>query len=235
MGCDGGTIPKRNEIVKNKRKDQARDKDADLSAKWQYCSLSGLKLKKPIVACHLGRLYNKLAIVEHLLERQAQSSKNAPPSSSSTISQSDDPISHIRCLNDIKELTLKERDDKAQATSSTAEQFKVPFVCPISGLEISGKYKFYYLVTCGCVFSERALKEVPNEKQCIICYKPYDPDIDLIVLNGSSKEIEELRRRIPIRKEKAHAAKKAQRRANPTDSDGNSSKRHKRKMITVAS
>lgn len=234
MGCDGGTIPKRNEIVKNKRKNQTGDKDAGLSAKWQYCSLSGLKLKKPIVACQLGRLYNKLALVEHLLERIVPKNTN----DASTSAHQDDPIPHIKCLNDTKELKLKERDDKASAASSTADQFKAPYVCPISGLELSGKYKFYYLFTCGCVFSERALKEVPNDKQCIICYQPYDPDMDLIVLNGDKDEIEELKQRLPVRRQRTLAAKKQQKihkRKDADDAGRSSSKRPKKKLVTAAS
>lgn len=48
MGCDGGTIPRRDELVKNKKKPEERDKDADLAAKWQYCALSSTKLRLPV-------------------------------------------------------------------------------------------------------------------------------------------------------------------------------------------
>lgn len=48
MGCDGGTIPKRDELVKKKKKQEEKDKDADLAAKWQYCAISSTKLKEPI-------------------------------------------------------------------------------------------------------------------------------------------------------------------------------------------
>jgi hypothetical protein len=36
------------------------------------------------------------------------------------------------------------------------------FVCPITLKEMNGKLKFVYLNTCGCVFSEQGLKEVPS-------------------------------------------------------------------------
>lgn len=185
MGCDGGTIPKRNEIVKNKQKNQERDKNADLSAKWEFCSLSGQRLKKPIVACQLGRLYNKEAIIEHLLE-----SKSSGPSTSNL------QVSHIRSLKDVRELNLKTKQDSKEShqASSGNEKFKAQFVCPISGLILNGKYRIYYIYTCGCVLSERALKEVPNEKQCILCSKSYNPQTDLIPLNSDDiKELEERR------------------------------------------
>ena len=51
MGCDGGTIPKRDELVKKKKKQEEKDKDADLAAKWQHCTISSSKLKEPIGMC----------------------------------------------------------------------------------------------------------------------------------------------------------------------------------------
>lgn len=35
-----------------------------------------------------------------------------------------------------------------------------PYICPISGLEMTGKFRFIFLWSCGCVLAERALKEV---------------------------------------------------------------------------
>ncbi len=40
------------------------------------------------------------------------------------------------------------------------------FICPITMKEMNGKLKFVYLDTCGCVFSEQGLKEVPSSS-CI--------------------------------------------------------------------
>jgi hypothetical protein len=36
------------------------------------------------------------------------------------------------------------------------------YMCPVSGLEMNGKHKFVAIWSCGCVFSERALKHVPT-------------------------------------------------------------------------
>ena len=57
MGCDGGTIPKRHELVRTKKKPEEKDKVSDLASKWQYCALSNQPLKEPIVACELGRYF----------------------------------------------------------------------------------------------------------------------------------------------------------------------------------
>lgn len=224
MGCDGGTIPKRNEIVKNKQSNHNRDKDADLSARWQFCYLSGLRLKKPIVACQLGRLYNKDAILEYLIElKSPHGSDGDPPSNSSK-------VSHIKSLKDVKTLNLREKtdfDQGRQATSST-EAFKAQYSCPISGLDINGKYKFYFLFSCGCVFSERALKEVSNEHQCIVCSNPYNPDVDLIVLNGNEAETRRLKDSLINRKRQQRREKHQ----NPPDAPGPCSSRSTHRVET---
>lgn len=193
MGCDGGTIPKRQEIVKNKQKDAVRDKNVDLSAKWQFCALSGLRLKRPIVACQLGRLYNKTAIIEYLLDYKTA---NKPTTFSPV-------VSHIKSLKHVRELTLTDRSSSnrnGSSSTSSDEHLRSQFVCPTTGLEMSGRYKFYFLFTCGCVISERALKQVPNDKKCILCSKPYDPELDLIVINGDEEEMKELGERLAERR-----------------------------------
>lgn len=55
MGADGGTIPKRCELVKSKKKKEKIDKNVANAARWRICRLSQEPLKRPIVACPLGR------------------------------------------------------------------------------------------------------------------------------------------------------------------------------------
>ena len=40
MGCDGGTIPTRDELVKLKKKPEQKDADAVRLLKWAHCALS---------------------------------------------------------------------------------------------------------------------------------------------------------------------------------------------------
>ncbi|XP_047111965.1 replication termination factor 2 isoform X2 [Schistocerca piceifrons] len=75
MGCDGGTIPRRDELVRKKEKPEQKDKNSELSFRWQHCSITQLPLQPPIVACGYGRLYNKDAVIEMLLDKA-----NAPES-----------------------------------------------------------------------------------------------------------------------------------------------------------
>lgn len=173
MGCDGGTIPRRDELVRVKKKAEAKDKDSSLAFQWQCCALTQQPLQKPIVMCGLGRLYNKLNVIEAILNKEI--SRECP---------------HIKTLKDVKDLKLtpnpafKEEDKKEGALDSRS----VPYICPVIGLEMSGKFRFIGIWTCGCVFSERALKEVKTQN-CHKCQKPFD-DEDVVILNGNEADLE---------------------------------------------
>lgn len=72
-------------------------------------------------------------------------------------------VSHVRNLKDIKDLKLTSNPAfKNDANSSSS-----PYICPVIGLEMSGKFRFVAIWSCGCVFSERALKEIDTK----ICHK----------------------------------------------------------------
>ncbi|KAM6927248.1 replication termination factor 2 [Xenentodon cancila] len=193
MGCDGGTIPKRHELVKGPKKVEKVDKNAELAARWKYCALSQEKLKRPIVACELGRLYNKDAIIEYLLDKSAERPNT-------------EAVVHIRGIRDIKELNLTDNPEwEGERRSAKGDRYEDihcgMFICPVVGLEMNGKHRFCYLQTCGCVFSDRALKEVKAE----ICHKCGDPfkNDDIVVLNGTKEEVEKLRERMVEKRSKA--------------------------------
>lgn len=118
-----------------------------------------------MVACELGRMYNKDVIIETLLDKSGASTE-AP--STSTSAQS--VASHVRSLRDVKTLTFTE--NPAWSESSTVEKgdgyidmLKSRWVCPVSGQEMNGRFRFVFVWTCGCVFSERALKEMNKNRQ----------------------------------------------------------------------
>ncbi|KAM9860232.1 replication termination factor 2 [Aulostomus maculatus] len=214
MGCDGGTIPKRHELVKGPKKVEKVDKNAELAAKWKYCALSQEKLRRPIVACELGRLYNKDAIIEYLLDKTAER-PNA------------EAVAHIRGIKDIKELNLTDNPEwEGERRNTKGDRYEDihcgMFICPVVGLEMNGKHRFCYLQTCGCVFSDRALKEVKTE----ICHKCGDPfqNEDVIVLNGTKEEVEKLREKMEVRHAKAKPKKSKKSKAAETVSTPSESK-----------
>jgi hypothetical protein len=204
MGCDGGTIPRRDELVKTKKKPEEKDKQADSIGKWKYCSLSSEKLRKPIVSCELGRLYNKEAIIHYLLE------KDTNPNAI---------VKHVRSLKDVKELNLTEKFNYEERTVENGQYVDIldsKFICPVVGLEMNGKYKFCYLRECGCVLSERALREVRSDV-CHKCDKPYDEQ-DIIIINGTEEEIKQQKAKMEERRAKEKLEKKAKKRKNEEDS-----------------
>ena len=101
-------------MVKQKKKAEKKDKDIELASKWRYCALNSEKLRKPIVSCQLGKLYNKQSIIEYLLNKDDFKSNQI--------------VNHIRNLKDIKELNLTEKkssNDKKEDDLSESN-----FICP---------------------------------------------------------------------------------------------------------
>ncbi|KAK6623963.1 hypothetical protein RUM44_010819 [Polyplax serrata] len=191
MGCDGGTIPRRDELVRTKKKPEQKDKQSELSFKWGHCSLTQEPLQTPIVACQLGKLYSKVAVLEALLD------KNLP-----------DSHKHIKSIKDVKELNLtdnpayRDKDTKGDGYNDLVS----PYICPVIGLEMNGKYKFVYFWSCGCVVSERALKAVKT-KVCHKCQKQFT-DKDVIILNGTDEDLELMSTNMKERQLKQKADKK---------------------------
>ena len=92
-----------------------------------------------------------------------------------------------------------------------------PFICPVVGMEMSGRYRFVYVHKCGCVFSERALKEIKSET-CHVCGQSFDSVNDVIVLNGTKEEVEELERKMQERRAKVKSEKKQNKKRKNEDS-----------------
>ena len=86
MGNDGGSIPDRRDLVRSKPKAEQVDRANQTRAKWFFCALSKVRhtlhsatdaddvmlqrpLEEPVASCPLGKLYNKDAVLEYLLDR----------------------------------------------------------------------------------------------------------------------------------------------------------------------
>ncbi|ELK04317.1 protein RTF2 homolog [Pteropus alecto] len=198
MGCDGGTIPKRHELVKGPKKVEKVDKDAELVAQWNYCALSQEILRRPIVACELGRLYNKDAVIEFLLDKSAEKALGKA-------------ASHIKSIKNVTELRLSDnpawKGDKGNTKGDKHDDLqRARFICPVVGLEMNGRHRFCFLRSCGCVFSERALKEIKAEV-CHTCGAAFQED-DVVVLNGTREDVQVLKSRMEERRLRAKLGKK---------------------------
>ncbi|KAH8391012.1 hypothetical protein KR215_003765 [Drosophila sulfurigaster] len=215
MGCDGGTIPKRDELVRVKQKPEQvsclynqfsisiveltlclqKDKDAEREFRWLHCALTQQRLQEPIAMCTMGRLYSKQSVIERLLEKEKM------PETSS----------HVRSMKDIKTLQLTPNpaftdEDKTEGLLDTRH---APYICKLIGLEMSGKFRFVALWSCGCVMSERALKQIKGSSAstCPLCQQPYGVE-DVIVLNGNEEDLEMMKVKAEMRSAKRKSSKK---------------------------
>jgi len=153
MGNDGGSIPDRTSQIRVKKRKRRINKVEIQKIKSNLCSMTKEQLRKPIVGDRLGQLYNKTSVIEYLLN------KNKPKG-----------FEHIKSLKNVKELKCTINDNGY-------------IQCQISQEEFSGLNKFFFLWTCGCVFSKTAMDELGIKKKCINCNSEFDINKDLISLN----------------------------------------------------
>lgn len=223
MGCDGGTIPTRDELVKTKKNAEKKDKDSVRIYKWQNCHLTQDTLVRPIVACELGRLYNKEAIIKNLLKK-----KNVHDSTEDYVADNTS-VDHIRSLKDIKELLLTENPVFAKHKSGPSLGHGVvlsngayvdsrmsPFICPLTGLEMNGTYPFIFDWATGKVLSERGYKIVRSDPNDSIAEE------DIVYLNPeeNSENANTMADKMQARRTKAKLLKKLTKegkRKNKTD------------------
>jgi hypothetical protein len=64
---EGGSIPKRSEMVKTKKKDVVLENSLKLAVLWLSCALSREPLRVPVVSDGLGRLFNRESVLELLV------------------------------------------------------------------------------------------------------------------------------------------------------------------------
>ncbi|CAK9784008.1 DUF602-domain-containing protein [Cutaneotrichosporon oleaginosum] len=167
MGADGGSIPDRRDLVKTRGKAAVADK-AVARERFFNCALSRKRLAKPVVADPLGKLYNKDAMIEYLLDKSAYG-------------DGEQICPYILGVKDLLTLNAQPNPDEGEG--------KAPFVCWLSLKEMNGAVPFIALRHCGCVFADGALRAVlPNlakvgdeavgpteEASCPNCTKPFHP------------------------------------------------------------
>ncbi|CAG0924496.1 unnamed protein product [Notodromas monacha] len=206
MGCDGGTIPKRDELVKTKQKPEQKDKDSVIAFKWKNCAINQEPLKTPIVVCEVGKLYSKESVLEALI------AKSLPENAS-----------HIRGLKvNLKKLMTDVRELRLTPNRAKNDPISGPltvhdFMCPVTALEMNGRHKFIALWTCGCVFSQRAMTHVKTTK-CHECQKPFLPE-DIIILNPDDEELILMETNMESRRAKAQLDKKSKKVKKSVDED----------------
>jgi hypothetical protein len=160
MGNDGGVIAVKRYLILTKDVeggDRAKEFTQEVrAARHAACALSGEALGAHVVADELGNLFNKDAVITYLLEK-----RNVPQ------------FAHIRSLRrdvvDVRATRVQAGGAEESAVeaasgkltgSSITLSVRPAFVCPLSGLEASGRHAFLVLRSCGCLLSERGVKEM---------------------------------------------------------------------------
>jgi len=255
MGLDGGTIPSRADILRRSSWRLANTstsrssrggnvdnlpssepgqgtKQEQARQKWRVCSLSGERLKAPIVICELGKLYNRASVVEFLLgegifvNNREELKKNG--------------FGHITSIKNVIEvlLTKNEASDSKKATTNSDTTAHEPghFVCPVTQLETNGMHQFCALRTCGHVFSEKALNLFQELKGCWTCNMPYTKE-DIIPINGNEKAVSELEERMKerIEREKEKKDKKRKRKEEKKEKKEEKEKKGEKKLAIEGS
>ncbi|KAI0880027.1 DUF602-domain-containing protein [Annulohypoxylon maeteangense] len=186
MGNDGGSIPKRRELVREAaRLPTASELKAtaleSLTHAWTTCPLSDSPLDlSNAVSDWRGRLYNYEAILQCLM-----------PSSSETAmheaQEAEFARTGVRSLKDVVKLHFTTRKDEK------AREFAA---CPVSMKELGAATKSVYIVPCGHVFAEVAMKEISDtEKQCPECSATFQERDIIPILSTDEAELERLAKR----------------------------------------
>ncbi|ATY64597.1 DUF602 domain-containing [Cordyceps militaris] len=188
MGNDGGSIPKRRELVKNAaRTPTVSELKAtileSLSHAWSHCALSDAPLDMDTaVSDASGRLYNYEAILKHLMPDQDVADPVAAPTT-------------IRSLRDIVRLKFLNRGDK--------------WICPVSSKELGPATRSVYIVPCGHAFAEVAITEI-KEDLCPECSEPFERANVVAILPTTEKDLARLVERMEDLKSRGlcHSLKK---------------------------
>lgn len=162
MGNDGGVLQKgRQFMVKQKGSGSSGPKKDSVearAARMANCALTSEALKSPVVADELGNLFNKEALIAYLLDK----ARVIPA------------FSHIRKLKDVTAVRATVNPSAGSSTGPSA-----PFICPLTQAPANGAQPFVVVRGCGCMLSERAVKELSSGGDgtfcCPACGKSADP------------------------------------------------------------
>jgi hypothetical protein len=159
MGNDGGTLAKaRQLLVKKRRPRPEAGAGAPAGEAWRTCAMTGLPLRPPLAMCRLGYLYNKDAVLEHLV------AKTLP-----------EEFGHVRRLADLCTLSPTFRESSRAGHGGEGDVGVV--VCPVTGHEGGQARPFVAFWDCGHVVASEALAVAgaADHRTCPVCSKVSDP------------------------------------------------------------
>ncbi|EDU51510.1 Rtf2 RING-finger [Pyrenophora tritici-repentis] len=210
MGNDGGSIPKRSELVKEAAKalTTAQIKEAQNEQQeyaWSTDPLTRKPLARPVVSDAAGFLYNKDSIIEFLLKEDGDAEK-AEMKKVGGVKDSELGTfgDRVKGLKDVVEVKFEIEEKEGGAVG--AEKWK----CPITGAALGPGSKGVYIVPCGHAFAGSTVKEIAGNA-CLTCNEPFAENDVIPIAPTAPTDIARLNLRIKTLREKGltHALKKA--------------------------
>lgn len=200
MGNDGGSIPKRRELVKESaRLPTTSELKAtaleSLGHAWAHCAISDEKLDmENVVSDWRGRLYNYESVLQGLVPSDDDSAAAAERDEKFAATS-------ITSLRDVVRLKFQRFSPGPKAAAI--------WRCPLSLKEFGPATKAVYLVPCGHVFADVAMKEI-SDSACPECSESFEPENAIPILPREMDELERLRQRMVDLKDKglSHNLKK---------------------------
>lgn len=126
---------------------------------------------RPIVSESMGNLYNKDAILEFLLPGDETDGVGSGISSKADCQEF--LAGRVKSLRDVVELKFEvdtDGDDHPSASSSAVvsggnkEGRRERWICPVTAKQLGPNVKSVYLVPCGHVFSEEAIRQLKSDR-----------------------------------------------------------------------
>ncbi|KAK2017477.1 hypothetical protein LZ32DRAFT_600674 [Colletotrichum eremochloae] len=190
MGNDGGSIPKRRELVKEAARaltvsELKANALESLGHAWNNDPLTNQPLDKDnVVSDWRGRLYNYESILQGLMpsDDNAESPPSNPDSQELTFASTG-----IKSLRDIVKLRFHRYTPPGTK--------KDVWACPISLKELGPSVKAVYLVPCGHVFAELAIKEI-QESRCPECSEEFKSENVVPILPVEEPDLRKLVQRM---------------------------------------
>lgn len=232
MGNDGGSIPKRRELVKDAARlptvsELKATAFESLSHAWEHDPLSAEPLDLENTASDWrGRLYNYESVLRGLVPSSGPGADDDDKAANGN--DMSFAATGIKSLRDIVRLRFK----RYQPAGSKEKEI---WACPVSLKELGPATKSVYIVPCGHVFADVAIREITDqEHNCPECSEPFEQQdiipvlpIEEAELKRLAKRMEDLRARgLTHSKKQDKSGKKKKRKAE--EKDASSTKGYKK-------
>jgi hypothetical protein len=233
MGNDGGVLAMQRKYMRGLGNKMGEKPSEEMNKRFRalirsrVCAVSSEALRDPIVACELGHLYNKEAVLLALLERtlnpafaHIRGMKDLIPCRFTINPNWTDETAAVAAANEASAASeAKGESNNAGIGAFVDEDMTSKYICPVARVEMNAKQPFVVIRSTGWVLSERALKEI-GAASLQDEYGPFDVADDLIRLVPDEEEETELRRRMNDRRSKAKKEKKRKQREEGQNGGG---------------